>query len=294
MAQNSRKVFTPLEKPFSILLRYYTSPKYINDKMTIPHFHEQYELVYVSSGSIIYKIENQTYQLERGDFALIPPYVAHMTSDKSELEMYVINFTKSYIEQYLNQVTVNDIFSNLTGRIYHRKNSTQVFHNNRNFIRQIYDEYEKNGKFDNNSICPYLLFALLQSIIKYYSTKKLRYSTGINTEKPLINLVLEYIDLHYAQITNLEDIAKPFFISKTHLCVVFKKATGITPIQYLSRLKIKRAIELFKTTDYSAKKISEVVGFESNSYFTKVFKKITGYSPTSYRKTVFQHSTSEK
>ena len=42
----------------------------------------------------IYKIENKIYKLKKGDFALIPPYVVHITEKNTELEMYIINFSK--------------------------------------------------------------------------------------------------------------------------------------------------------------------------------------------------------
>ena len=293
MIKNAQKIFTPFEKQFSVLTRYYTSPKYIDNKMLNPHFHEQYELVYVSSGSIIYKIENKIYQLKKGDFALIPPYVVHITEKNSELEMYIINFTKNYIESQLNQVATDNILSNLSGLVYHSSNNIpNITENIRFIIRQICYEHKRDDNSDDNLMCPYLLFLLLQSIAKYYKAEAPYNLSGKNVpQKTLINSILEYTDLHYAQITNLDDIAKEFFISKAHLCKLFKKEVGCTVIQYLTNLKIKNAIELFKGTNYSAKKIAESVGFESNSYFSKVFKEKTGYAPSVYRKILSSTNT---
>lgn len=285
MIKNTQKVFTPFEKQFSVLTRYYTSPKNIDNKMLNPHFHEQYELVYVSSGSIIYKIENKIYKLKKGDFALIPPYVVHITEKNTELEMYIINFTKTYIERQLNQVATDNILSSLSNLVYHsNKNIPYISDNNRFIIRQICSEYERDENSDDNLMCAYLLFVLLQSIAKYSKADSTSETISKNiTKKTLINSILEYTDLHYAQITNLDDIAKEFFISKAHLCKLFKKEIGCTAIQHLTNLKIKNAIELFKSTNYSAKKIAESVGFESNTYFSKVFKEKTGYAPSVYR-----------
>ena len=293
MINNVQKIFTPFEKQFSVITRYYTSPKDIDNRMPNPHFHEQYELVYVNSGSIIYKIENEIYNLKKGDFVLIPPYVVHITEKNAELEMYVINFTKNYIERQLNQVATDNILSSLSNLVYHsNKDIPYISDNNRYIIRQMCAEYERDGKSDDNIMCSYLLFVLLQSIAKYSKADSGSEIVNKNiTKKTLINSILEYTDLYYAQITNLDDIAKEFFISKAHLCKLFKKEIGCTAIQYLTNLKIKNAIELFKSTNYSAKKIAESVGFESNSYFSKVFKEKTGYAPSVYREMISSASS---
>ena len=293
MIKNTQKVFTHFEKQFSAIVRHYTSPKYVDNIMLNPHFHEHYELVYVSSGSVIYKIDNKIYKLKKGDFALIPPYVVHITEKKAELEMYIINFTRSYIERQLNQVATENILSSLSSPVYHsNKNIPYILDNNRFIIRQMCAEYEQDENSDDNLMCPYLLFVLLQSIAKYSKSDSGSKTDVKNiTKKTLINSILEYTDLHYAQITSLDDIAKEFFISKAHLCKLFKKEIGCTAIQYLTNLKIKNAIELFKSTNYSAKKIAESVGFESNAYFSKVFKDKTGYAPSVYKEMISAANT---
>ena len=101
-------------------------------------------------------------------------------------------------------------------------------------------------------MCAYLLFVLLQSIAKYSKADSASGTISKNiTKKNLINSILEYTDLHYAQITNLDDIAKEFFISKAHLCKLFKKEIGCTAIQHLTNLKIKNAIEILCVIRYN-------------------------------------------
>ncbi|NRG35085.1 helix-turn-helix domain-containing protein, partial [Niallia circulans] len=64
----------------------------------------------------------------------------------------------------------------------------------------------------------------------------------------------------------------------------FKKVLGITPIQYLTNIRIIKGAELLYQTKYSIEDISVQVGFANANYFTKVFRKSTGITPGEFRK----------
>ena len=63
----------------------------------------------------------------------------------------------------------------------------------------------------------------------------------------------------------------------------FRHCMGMTPMQYITFLRITRAKELLRSTDYSIQEISPMVGYENPLYFSRIFKKQTGYSPSEYR-----------
>ena len=70
----------------------------------------------------------------------------------------------------------------------------------------------------------------------------------------------------------------PFYFSK-----LFKKAFGLSFIEYLTHLRIERAKSLL-TQGMSVREVSDIVGFTEPNYFTRVFKKETGLTPSSYQK----------
>lgn len=93
----------------------------------------------------------------------------------------------------------------------------------------------------------------------------------------------------YMQL-NLEDpelsltkIAHLFFISSSYLSRIFKKETGISFIDYLTKLRIDEAMLLLKNTDLMVYEVSEKVGIFDPNYFSTCFKKYTGLSPSEYR-----------
>jgi AraC-like DNA-binding protein len=73
-------------------------------------------------------------------------------------------------------------------------------------------------------------------------------------------------------------------ISKDHFIRLFKKETGMTPVQYISQKKIEKAQLLLVTEEMPIKEIAFLLSYEDHSYFNRLFKKITGETPQEYRR----------
>lgn len=94
-----------------------------------------------------------------------------------------------------------------------------------------------------------------------------------------------YIDTHFAEPINLDDIADEAYFSKFHFIRLFRKAYGKSPHQYLIAVRIFQAVQLLM----AARTVGEVchrVGFDSISTFTGLFKKITGETPAAYQQRI--------
>ena len=92
-----------------------------------------------------------------------------------------------------------------------------------------------------------------------------------------------FIDTNYSNNITLDHICKAGYISKYHLIRSFKKFYGMTPVQYLTSIRITRAKELLKN-DNSVFEVCISVGFESSTTFAKLFKKTVGLSPNNFKK----------
>ena len=98
--------------------------------------------------------------------------------------------------------------------------------------------------------------------------------------------ILHFIHEHYQEPLSVTHIANLFKIDRRHLAYIFKRYTGMSPLNYLTEYRIRRSKELLRQGHYSVTKVAELVGFEDNLYFSRVFKKRTGYSPSAYREAV--------
>jgi AraC-like DNA-binding protein len=99
-----------------------------------------------------------------------------------------------------------------------------------------------------------------------------------------IGEIVRYINDHFAEIEDIEEVAERFYVSKYHLCRIFNKSLGLPLISYLNTIKIRAAAELMQNEKLNLTEIATRSGFNSSSYFCKVFKAEKGVSPTVYRK----------
>lgn len=103
-------------------------------------------------------------------------------------------------------------------------------------------------------------------------------------QSPLvIDTVLEWIDAHANEPIDVNRIVAKSGFSRTHVFTLFKKRTGLTPADYISRLRIKRACKALKDPSSTSKAIAESCGFSTPSHFNSVFKRQTGLTPSQWR-----------
>jgi AraC family transcriptional regulator of arabinose operon len=97
------------------------------------------------------------------------------------------------------------------------------------------------------------------------------------------------IDLISKDLTRppvLEEIARMVNLSTPHLRSLFRAETGMTLVQYLKSLRMRKAKELLETTFLSVKQIMFQVGIDDKSHFARAFRQTYGLSPAEYRKSV--------
>lgn len=99
-----------------------------------------------------------------------------------------------------------------------------------------------------------------------------------------IRMAKQYIGEHYGESLTLEQISEIAGLSPTYLSTVFKKDTGMTFLEYLSKVRMDMAKQLLKETNLTIASICEKVGYSDVRYFTKSFTKYSGLKPNEYRK----------
>ena len=121
------------------------------------------------------------------------------------------------------------------------------------------------------------LYNILDEIvpkIKKSSEKQIRTS---------IKKAIEYMTFNYTDNLTIQELATIANLSPSRFFTVFKKETGITPIEYKKRICIRNAEKMLLISDLSIEEIAEKLGFNSSSYFRRTFKAYTGKSPREYK-----------
>lgn len=103
------------------------------------------------------------------------------------------------------------------------------------------------------------------------------------SESPMIRRARAYIYANQADPIDLDQVAKAMHVSTFYFCKMFKKATGLTFTDYLSRVRVEKAKTLLLNPHLRISEIAYDVGFQSLTHFNRMFRKIVGESPTAYR-----------
>ena len=117
-----------------------------------------------------------------------------------------------------------------------------------------------------------------------HSTLNTQHSTSISPDRRFLDTFLKAMDKHMSN-TNLkiEVIGDEIGLSRVQLYRKVKALTGMTPIEILRETRLKRAMQLLKTTDKTVSEIANEVGFATPGYFSSCFKKQYDKYPTDIR-----------
>lgn len=104
-----------------------------------------------------------------------------------------------------------------------------------------------------------------------------------NTSNNIVNLIKKNVQERYSENLTIQDLGKEFFITPNYICLLFKKETGDTFTNYLTKVRVDKAKEFLKDLKFKMYEVAEKVGYKDPDYFAKVFKKYTGVTPSEYR-----------
>jgi YesN/AraC family two-component response regulator len=107
-------------------------------------------------------------------------------------------------------------------------------------------------------------------------------NTKEDLEEDIVRAVIKYMEDNLDKKIRFDDIYKKFFICRTQLKVLFKKATGTSVICFFNTMKMEEAKRLIQEQKYNFTQIGNMLGFDTVHYFSTSFKKHWGMSPTEY------------
>ncbi len=246
-------------------------------KLNTPHFHDGFEvLVCLNEGGSMF-VEKRLYPLRAGTMIILGDSVMHRCIvENPSYERYVLHFTYETLEKISSpQSKFITIFSESNKCVY--LNTEQLIK-----IRSLFDSciHSKSGAFgaDVERVVSFLqLLLFICRCLKDDSTVRIEQSKEFSRIVPVIN----YIHSHLAELLTLDQLSNEFFISKAHLCRIFKEATGFSIAAYVRNCRIIRACTLLRN-GVSVQDAGERVGFNNNAHFICAFKQEIGIPPGKY------------
>lgn len=242
-----------------------------NYPMTMPtfHYHDIYEVYILRTGVRHIILNNLVYRTEALDAALIRPNEFHRSYGDTPYSGICLNFSDRFLDSYFTPKAKQQLISCFENPIISL--NEQALEEILLLSRKIDSEPSQN-------------FIYMVHILEILHTFSKQMDSGRKLAiDPALSPVTKYISDHFMELQTLEEIAKQLYMTKYHLCHVFKKQTGMTVISYINTLRIQQACLFLHDTLDPIDQISVKCGFQSPSYFNRVFKKLMGCTPKEFR-----------
>lgn len=227
-----------------------------------------------------------------------------------EIELPIEDGGISYIDSIPKQIDTNMIICAKPGQVRHTKfpfkcyyvhmiihsgilydllmSTPDFFETDKcNIYREIFIKLVKHYSTLADSEEIILQSLLLELIYTINKDSTLKNKNGNLTKNhSTVETSLNYIKEHLTEDLSLESVAKLMLSSPIHFHNTFKAAVGKTLRDYVEEQRIKKAVNLMLTTNYSLTQIAYECGFSSQSYFSYVFKRRMKRTPREYAKEI--------
>lgn len=247
------------------------------------HFHPEYEIVYVETGSGFRHIGDHISKYEGSDLALIGPNIPHLNFDygvKATVDTVVIQMKEDFLGQ--------DFFS-----LPEIAAIKTLFEKAKNGIA-FYGETKKlaGEKLKQITTLPHFeqLITLLQVfnlLANSNETEMLKArpiaGASVLKEQQRLQKIYHFIEVNYQNEIDVNAVAKLCNLTMAAFCRYFKKSTHYTFTDFLNQFRINQSKKIL-LQDKNVTEACYESGFANISYFNKTFKKITGENPSSFKK----------
>lgn len=239
------------------------------------HNHNEHEIYVFFEGDVKYVVEEKNYALSSEDIIIIRKQEMHRVYHNNPKPYYRIVimvspefFVKNNCPEY-ESAFLEDNFSK-GNRI-----SAEVVRESglRDAIVRL-GKYTDNFKNTDTNIANSIMVEILHIINAISSFEK---PDAVNKT---VKKIIEYINENFASDISLDALCEQFFISKYHLCRVFKQATGLTVQMYIKQKRLTLVDELV-AEGKSLSDASAIAGFNNYSSFYRTCEKVYKNNPRS-------------
>ena len=258
------------------------------------HTNEGIEICFLESGNLDFLIKNQEYQLQTNDITITRPWIIHKIGSPfvnlSKLHWLILDVKVRHPHQkwewpdwvVLNQKDLDE----LTG--YLRQNEQAVwkagnefkncFFQIGNIIKQSnYRSYDSKLKIQINQ--------LLILLLEIFKNENIVLDHSLVESKRSVELFLSVIESRLEEEWTVVQMAEDCHLGVTRFTHYCKEITNCSPMEYLSRLRLRKASRILVTDlKIPVIDVAFICGFSSTQYFNYAFKKHFKMSPNQFRK----------
>lgn len=238
------------------------------------HSHIEYEINYVLQGKCMMIFDTEYVPLKAGECIVITPFQKHgfLVDAKSGCKIQQTEMSIQIPED------MKEVFP-----FCEREREYQVLKNCEDLV-PIMEQISRICRVDKESYGITMLdLSVLQLVVAlgYHGKKTRTTEAGIHNEK--IRDILKYIQEHYQESLQIEELAVSRGISSRFLRRYFTEEIGMSCLDYIQALRLNKAKELLWETDKTITEIAMETGYGTPQYFSRLFRQEIGMTPSEYR-----------
>jgi AraC-like DNA-binding protein len=249
------------------------------------HSHDQIELLFVMNGATVYEFrERESIELAGGHFMVVPPGVQHRGEQDLRMPTTLIGIVLMFDTR---GATRNTPFT--AGQLgwlqsHFEANSLTVHPLGQDLRRTIarLDESLSGKKQDTDELSVAEMRLHVCAAISGAS----RQLTAVDARdsKVIVDTAIDYMRANLSETLSIDQLVKHIGYGRSRFFDLFRANTGMTPNDYMRRLRLEVARRLLVKTSRPVTEIAFEVGFNSSQYFSTVFLQYTGLTPSSFRR----------
>jgi len=252
--------------------------------------HDFWEMVYVDSGKVMVRCDNDEIALSQGEIIFHKPNEFHaIRALDSSPNFFVISFVSTspamkYFEKF--HTTLDKTLKPFIASIIKESESVYVIPKNDTELRKLTkkDNAAIGGEQLIKTYLEQLIIFLIRSITK--DSAPMLFPSRSSMEGHIVTEIKQIADECIYERVRVSDICAAVGYSKSYISRLFFRQTGETVAAYLQKRKISRAKQLIREGVLNFSQISDMLAFDNPQYFTRVFKRITGMTPSQFRQSL--------
>ncbi|MBD1582857.1 AraC family transcriptional regulator [Pseudoalteromonas sp. S16_S37] len=243
------------------------------------HAHEEYVITLLLSGYVTLKGESAT-QIKPGTLTLVPSGFPHTLRKGKAMSVHWLSFGIANEQQAQH----DDLFSPFKQIRQGALPIAQVSQSRLPYLITLFEEIQRACSAEK----PYVVLASLINLIISEAASASSISEVYVGHETKISKAMQFIERRCCDGISLKDVAQAVHVSPAHLTTKMKASTGFTVGQWISKHRLKVAINRLETTDDSIEHIAQKIGFSDVTHFIRQFKKAYRITPATWRR---QHIT---
>ncbi len=251
------------------------------------HWHSYGEILLVGPGKTnVFKVNQNTYQLEEGDFVLVWPMEMHAIVDADREKSLVIQFSNTFMNSLLDLQRIMHFYRNM--HVISRNTHPRLSAKLQTTAYRMKDIFF-SGEVNRELRCCMLLMEFILTLDEHrdeFASELKLVAHGGYTDDVMRRMVMvtDYIKNNLtADDLSQGAMAKKAGISKDYFSRIFKNVTGMNYSRWLNMIRLEKATELLAQNGMSLTEVAMLSGFQSIPSFNRVFHEEKGMAPGEYR-----------